>query len=465
MSTSFNQGHALVIGVGADLPNTVDDAKGLAEILRAPDRCAYPDKQVQVLTGEGATRKQVLDALGRLAQQAAADSTVVVYFSGHGYRVESAIGDAYFLMPFAYDINKLRQTAISGAELAAALGAIKAQKMLILLDCCHAGGLDEAKAPGLTLSKAPLPAEAPALLAQGSGRIIIASSTSDELSYAGKPYSAFTVALIEALAGKGVAKKDGYVRATDLALYAREMVPRRTTNKQHPVMNFEQADNFIVGYYSGGDAEPKGLPFSEADVAIEEEPGQFNRSFNQAGQTVVGPQTNITGKVEGPILSGSFAGPVQIGGSGPSIQSGRDINIGGDFVGRDKITTTHNYGDTITTGDISGSGIAIGRGARATVSSGLQGPEFERLFATLLQAAAKAEPAKAGPAMQTVNELKDEVKKGEKADDSRVGKLIDQLVGLVPGAVSAVVSAFGSPLLAGLAGPVTKFVLDKVQGK
>jgi hypothetical protein len=458
MSTSFNQGHAVIIGVGADLPNTVDDAKGLAEILKAPDRCAYPDKQVQVLTGEGATRKQVLDALGRLAQQAAADSTVVVYFSGHGYRVESAIGDAYFLMPFAYDINKLRQTAISGAELAAALGAIKAQKMLILLDCCHAGGLDEAKAPGLTLSKAPLPAEAPALLAQGSGRILIASSTADELSYAGKPYSAFTVALIEALAGKGVAKKDGYVRATDLALYAREMVPRRTTNKQHPVMNFEQADNFIVGYYSGGEAEPKGLPFAESEVQIEEEPGRFNRERIQAGRDV------ISG-VGGSVLSGQFSGQVQVGGSGPSIQSGRDINIGGDFVGRDKITTTHNYGDTITTGDISGSGIAIGRGARATVSSGLQGPEFERLFATLLQAAAKAEPAKLGPAMQTVNELKDEVKKGEKADDSRVGKLIDQLVGLVPGAVSAVVSAFGSPLLAGLAGPVTKFVLDKVQGK
>jgi hypothetical protein len=223
-------------------------------------------------------------------------------------------------------------------------------------------------------------------------------------------------------------------------------------------MNFEQADNFIVGYYSGGEAEPKGLPFAESEVQIEEEPGRFNRERIQAGRDV------ISG-VGGSVLSGQFSGQVLVGGSGPSIQSGRDINIGGDFVGRDKITTTHNYGDTITTGDISGSGIAIGRGARATVSSGLQGPEFERLFATLLQAAAKAEPAKAGPAMQTVNELKDEVKKGEKADDSRVGKLIDQLVGLVPGAVSAVVSAFGSPLLAGLAGPVTKFVLDKVQGK
>jgi hypothetical protein len=39
------------------------------------------------------------------------------------------------------------------------------------------------------------------------------------------------------------------------------------------------------------------------------------------------------------------------------------------------------------------------------------------------------------------------------------------LAGLVPGAVSALVSAFASPVIGGLAGPVTKFVLDRIQGK
>jgi hypothetical protein len=36
---------------------------------------------------------------------------------------------------------------------------------------------------------------------------------------------------------------------------------------------------------------------------------------------------------------------------------------------------------------------------------------------------------------------------------------------LMPNAVSAVVSAFATPLLGGLAGPATKYVLDKIQGK
>jgi len=46
-----------------------------------------------------------------------------------------------------------------------------------------------------------------------------------------------------------------------------------------------------------------------------------------------------------------------------------------------------------------------------------------------------------------------------------MAKLVEGIVELVPGAVSAVVSAFATPILGGLAGPVTKFVLDKVQGE
>ena len=39
---TFERGYALVVGVGADLPSTVDDARGLADILKDPARSAYP---------------------------------------------------------------------------------------------------------------------------------------------------------------------------------------------------------------------------------------------------------------------------------------------------------------------------------------------------------------------------------------------------------------------------------------
>lgn len=278
MSELFTQGHACIIGVGGDLPNTVDDAVGLANILSDPERCAYPTAQVRLLTKEQANRENVLAALGRLAQTTTTDSTVIIYFSGHGYQVTSAMGEAYYLMPFGYDQNKLYKTAISGAELTTKLQAIPAKKLLLLLDCCHAGGLGDASTLQYEAEKAPLPPEAQALFAEGRGRVVIASSQADEKSLAGRPYSAFTLALIEALAGKGASKKDGYVRVADLALHAREVVPRRTRDRQHPILNFDQADNFELAYYAGGEPEPKGLPFAE-EPEIESEPGELNRQI------------------------------------------------------------------------------------------------------------------------------------------------------------------------------------------
>jgi hypothetical protein len=87
MTETFKPGHALIIGVGADLPNTIDDANGLATILRDEGRCAYPSAQVQLLIGSSATRAAILNTLDKLAQSTDQNATVVVYFSGHGYQV------------------------------------------------------------------------------------------------------------------------------------------------------------------------------------------------------------------------------------------------------------------------------------------------------------------------------------------------------------------------------------------
>lgn len=345
MNNIFTHGHALIAGVGADLPNTVDDAKGIASILRDAERCAYPANQVQTLTGESAGRGQILAALDKLAQTATTEDTVLVYYSGHGYRVGSTTGQAFYLLPYGYDLQRLYQTAISGAEFTAALRAIPARKLLVVLDCCHAGGVGEAKAPGVTLAKAPLPPEALSLLAEGSGRVLVASSKGDEFSYAGRPYSAFTLALIEALCGQGVAKQDGYVRVADMALHARQMVPGRTSQRQHPILHFEHADNFAVAYYAGGDAKPKGLPF-DVEPEIEPEPGAWRQSAGVIQNVgVVRDNAAVVGSIQG--------------GAGP-------IHVGGQQHYGDRITATH--GSAVSTG----SGVAVA-GNRNVVVTGKVG--------------------------------------------------------------------------------------------
>jgi len=288
MST-FNHGHALVIGVGGDLPGTAVDAQALADVLLAPGRCGYPPRQVRLLSGENATRDRILTALDALAESTTPESTALVYFSGHGYRVTSSMGSAYFLLPNDYDMDNLVGTCISGTDFTAKLRAIHAQKLLVLLDCCRAGGIGEPKKPGLTFAKSPLPPEAETMLAAGQGRIIIASSRENELSYAGEPYSAFTVALLESLTGKEVDVQDSYVRVSDLALHARQVVPRRTGDRQHPTIKFHRADNFAVAYYAGGAKEPQPLsfPLDPETAAVPEPPARLDLRGAQVGGSVV----------------------------------------------------------------------------------------------------------------------------------------------------------------------------------
>lgn len=328
----FTGGYALLIGAGGDLPGTVEDARGLAGLLLDPGRCAYPPAQVHCLTAEQATRVTVLAALSVLAA-VPATATVVVYFSGHGYRVGEAGAAQYYLLPYGYDLNRLAATAVSGAEFTAALRAIPAARLLVLLDCCHAGGVGEAKAGGPVLQRAALPGEAQQWLAEGRGRVLIASSREDELSYAGRPYSAFTLALLEGLCGVGVARADGYVRVADVALHAREAVPGRTQGRQHPILHFEQADNFVLAYYAGGETQPKGVPFRGAPE-IEPEPGAW---YHKPGGGMV-QAAQGDGNLQ--IQIGALSGGVVTIGAGAAISAGRcpacgqPLRPGARFCGR-----------------------------------------------------------------------------------------------------------------------------------
>lgn len=315
MGSIFDQGHALIVGVGGadDLPDTVTDAKGIAGILTDPGRCAYPKEQVKVLTGPNAGRKSVLKGLDSLAG-VPPNSSVIVYFSGHGVQAGRGKKKTYYLMPHGYDIDNLKDTAISGAEFADKLGNIPAERMLVLLDCCHAGGFDGAQlqktksVPKSVVKNAALPPEATEMLSKKQGRVLIASSKGSEVSYPGHPYSAFTTALIAALCGEGNAKEDSYVRVVDLALYTREAVVKLTEYEQtpqHPTMDFEKADNFVVAYYAAGEKKTKGLPASIAEPKIQTAPGakDYNTRDQQTWNAIHQKVTKIQTKIQANITN------------------------------------------------------------------------------------------------------------------------------------------------------------------
>jgi hypothetical protein len=68
-------------------------------------------------------------------------------------------------------------------------------------------------------------------------------------------------------------------------------------------------------------------------------------------------------------------------------------------------------------------------------------------------------------AMRQAEALKREAAKGYDAEDGALAGLVKSIMGLVPGSVAGLLSAFGAAALGGVAGPVTKWVLSEIQFK
>ncbi|MFZ0255515.1 MAG: toll/interleukin-1 receptor domain-containing protein [Gammaproteobacteria bacterium] len=180
---------------------------------------------------------------------------------------------------------------------------------------------------------------------------------------------------------------------------------------------------------------------------------EFNPDPGEAGEHGTTYRANLTG-------SGAIAqGPGHAVGAGGVYVGGK--NVGNINTG----TQTHinTAGGTYVGGGVdTGGGDFIGRDK---LTFGTSPRDLEPLFAPLLAAVAQhASRDKQAAAVQQVQALKVEVAKGQHADDSKVAKILDGLVAMVPGAVGAVVSLFAAPILRAIAGPVTQFVLDKVKG-
>jgi uncharacterized caspase-like protein len=248
--------HALVIGVSQyqhirPLPR-VADAEDLAGVLRDPAACGYDPANVTLLQESAATRARILDELDQLARRTNPDATVLVYFSGHGGRSPEG-GDSYLLpIDGAWGAEaRLGATAISSQRFSDKLGAIAARRLLVLLDCCHAAGLAQAKDVASEWV-AGLADDALGRLAAGRGRVVMAAARGDGLAYVlgGARHGLFTEHLIAGLRG-AAGRAGGFVRVLDLYDHVQRNVVARQP-AQRPVLKTELEDNFAVARSHGG---------------------------------------------------------------------------------------------------------------------------------------------------------------------------------------------------------------------
>jgi hypothetical protein len=285
MPADFAHGRALVIGV-ANYPNVsklpsevLKDARDVASLLQAGDYCGYPSANVELLLDGQATADGIRQGLRQLAASAGPDDTAVVFFSGHGGWVETGPDAGTYLIPFDCDLGRLRATAIGSAELTRLLADIKAKRLVVLLDACHSAGAGEVKAVApLADMKAGLDEKTYDALAEGAGRVVMASSRSSEVSLIlhGMSNSLFTHYLLDALRGAAARHGDNVVRVFDVFHYVSDKVPADAPS-QHPIFKAHEVEtNFPLALHRGGKQATAPAPGSATLLPIAVRPMTLN---------------------------------------------------------------------------------------------------------------------------------------------------------------------------------------------
>ena len=213
-----------------------------------------PLANIRVLNDSQATKANIRQAINWLNDLANSDTTIIIYFSGHGM----TDGTHGYIVPYDVDCNPcgstpettrwLPETAISDDELASWLSQLDSQRVVLIFDSCYSGGMMDPAgnmARGLSASDHVGALQANAgLLAYLStpGRVALMASAADQGSweFSALKNGAFTYYLIEALLSPAAdTNHNGRVSAEEAFAY---LVGR--------------VDNYVFGHTSGAVGGP-----------------------------------------------------------------------------------------------------------------------------------------------------------------------------------------------------------------
>lgn len=263
---------ALLIGVGDDLPYTVVDAQKIGETLTDETLVGYPKENVILRTEKNADRKGILSGFDELIERADKDASVLIYYSGHGgtYEVkddqEKVIDHKFYLQPHGMTAENYLDTWVTAEELTEKVNAIKSNKLVFLLDCCHAEGMTQ---EGLV----HMDAMAQQLNNEG-GMWVISSCQDNQKSWRlpEAENSLFTECLLEVMTGRHKRPfVDSKVTITDVVEHIFEEVPKRAKKvidrdtgnpiDQKPFAKFQMSENVVLSNF------PNNVESHEATIA------------------------------------------------------------------------------------------------------------------------------------------------------------------------------------------------------
>ncbi|MCK4793169.1 MAG: caspase family protein, partial [Desulfobacteraceae bacterium] len=249
--------YAVIIGIGQYKDPTIPtlkytnvDAENLHDLLIDPRKLGIHEENIKLLLNEDATLQNIKSTVGTwLLRKADEDSTVIIFFSGHGGVEPDPSGlQAKYLLPWDALRNDLYATSISSRDFEGLLLRIKSNRLVMFLDACHSGGVISREGIKDVDTIETLCAD----LTTGSGRAIIAASKGNQQSFEDDKLShgIFAYHLLEALKNKADTDRDGKVTLIEVFNYLVREVPKTAWELagavQEPMMRSELEKDIVL---------------------------------------------------------------------------------------------------------------------------------------------------------------------------------------------------------------------------
>ena len=230
---------AIVIGIEQyrNIPASDFSANDAIYVKANLKAIGFEERKIMLLTNEKAALTDIKKAMeGWLANNVSKESTVFIYYSGHGAPDPSS-GKAY-IVPFDGDPNYLATTSYPLKEMYEQLDRLGAAKVVVVLDACFSGAGGRS-----VLAKGARALVRMEKVSTTSGKVLILSSTQGSQissSAPDKQHGIFTYYFLEAL-------KEGRKNVADIYKYVKPKVEneaRRLNVEQSPSLSNESRSNF-----------------------------------------------------------------------------------------------------------------------------------------------------------------------------------------------------------------------------
>jgi len=256
--------YAVIIGIGnyrdARIPKldyARADAQAFFDLLINPKRVGIRKDKIRLLIDQEATLFNIKDNIsGWLFRNAGTESTVIIFFAGHGgletdRKGLEKDGLAKYLLPWDAKPDNLYASSLSNNDFEGLLATIKSNRLAIFMDSCYAGGVSERKARDIQITDDPYQK-----LTTGSGRLVIAAAQPNQRAFEDHSlrHGIFAHHLLEALEGKADYDNDGYVTLVEVFKYLEKKVPETARQLaegiQEPVLHGDLTKDITLSIVS-----------------------------------------------------------------------------------------------------------------------------------------------------------------------------------------------------------------------